>query len=44
MVFVNVHCPGCDGLNVAKHGSIDHPKTESHPSWFFQCVIQPKTL
>ena len=22
MVFVNVHCPGCDGLNVAKHGRL----------------------
>ena len=22
MVFVNVHCPGCDGLNVVKHGKL----------------------
>ncbi len=22
MVFVNVHCPGCDGLNVVKHGRL----------------------
>ena len=22
MVFVNVHCPECDGLNVVKHGRL----------------------
>ena len=22
MVFVNVHCPGCDGVNVVKHGKL----------------------
>ena len=26
MVFINVHCPGCGGLNIIKHGKL--PKGE----------------